>query len=97
MVKRIELRWYIAWVCGEDNHELVQEASQLDVLIEHSTCFLNSIINSSYFRICWAASHNWWKFGLAISYTPLSSQSIPLSNQCFLYEFQPDWFLLQRL
>jgi len=31
-----------------------------------------------------AASHNWWKFNLAISYTPLSSQSIPLSNQCFL-------------
>jgi len=31
-----------------------------------------------------AASHNWWKFNLAISYTLLSSQSIPLSNQCFL-------------
>ena len=29
-------------------------------------------------------SHNWWKFDLAISYTPLSSQSIPLSNQCFV-------------
>ena len=27
-----------------------------------------------------AASHNWWKFGLAISYPPLSSQSILLSN-----------------
>jgi ABC-type lipoprotein release transport system permease subunit len=31
-----------------------------------------------------AASHNWWKFDLAISYTLLPSQSIPLSNQCFL-------------
>jgi len=27
-----------------------------------------------------AASHNWWKFDLAISYTLLSSKSIPLSN-----------------
>jgi len=31
-----------------------------------------------------AASHNWWKFDLTISYTLLPSQSIPLSNQCFL-------------
>jgi hypothetical protein len=31
-----------------------------------------------------AASHNWWKFDLAISYTLLPSQSILLSNQCFL-------------
>jgi len=31
-----------------------------------------------------AASHNWWKFNLAISYTLLSSKSIPLSNQYFL-------------
>jgi len=30
-----------------------------------------------------AASHNWWKFDLAISYTLLPSQSILLSNQCF--------------
>jgi len=30
-----------------------------------------------------AASHNWWKFDLAISYTLLPSQSIPLSNQYF--------------
>jgi len=30
-----------------------------------------------------AASHNWWKFNLAISYTLLPSQSIPLSNQYF--------------
>jgi len=31
-----------------------------------------------------AASHNWWKFDLAIFYTLLPSQSILLSNQCFL-------------
>ena len=31
-----------------------------------------------------AASHNWWKFDLAISYSLLSSKSILLSNQCFL-------------
>ena len=31
-----------------------------------------------------AASHNWWKFDLAISYTLLPSKSILLSNQCFL-------------
>jgi len=31
-----------------------------------------------------ATSHNWWKFDLTISYTLLPSQSIPLSNQCFL-------------
>jgi uncharacterized membrane protein len=31
-----------------------------------------------------AASHNWWKFDLAISYTLLPSQSILLSNQYFL-------------
>jgi len=30
-----------------------------------------------------ATSHNWWKFDLAISYTLLPSQSIPLSNQYF--------------
>jgi len=30
-----------------------------------------------------AASHNWWKFDLTISYTLLPSQSIPLSNQYF--------------
>lgn len=31
-----------------------------------------------------AASHNWWKFDLAISYPYVPSQSILLSNQCFL-------------
>jgi len=31
-----------------------------------------------------AASHNWWKFDLAISYNHLPSQSILLSNECFL-------------
>jgi len=31
-----------------------------------------------------AASHNWWKFDLAISYPGVPSQSIPLSSQCFL-------------
>ncbi|MFC1893164.1 aldehyde ferredoxin oxidoreductase C-terminal domain-containing protein [Chloroflexota bacterium] len=31
-----------------------------------------------------AASHNWWKFDLAISYTLLPSQSTRLSNQYFL-------------
>jgi len=30
-----------------------------------------------------AASHNWWKFDLTISYTLLPSQSITLSNQYF--------------
>jgi hypothetical protein len=31
-----------------------------------------------------AASHKWWKFDLAISYTLLSSKSILLGNQRFL-------------
>ncbi len=31
-----------------------------------------------------AASHNWWKFDLAIYYPCVPSQSIPLGNQCFL-------------
>ena len=31
-----------------------------------------------------AASHNWWKFDLAIYYPCVPSQSILLSNQCFL-------------
>ncbi len=48
-----------------------------------------------------AASHNWWKFDLAISYAPVSSKSILLGNQRFLYpsfrKDQFDWFLLQCL
>jgi len=39
---------------------------------------------SNIFILDSAASHNWWKFDLAISYTLLPSQSIPLSNQYFL-------------
>ena len=31
-----------------------------------------------------AASHNWWKFDLAIYYPGVPSQSILLGNQCFL-------------
>jgi len=34
-------------------------------------------------RVVKAASHNWWKFDLTISYTLLPSQSITLSNQYF--------------
>jgi len=44
-----------------------------------------------------AASHNWWKFDLAVSYPLLPSQSIPLSYQHFLQEFQSDWFQFQCL
>jgi hypothetical protein len=35
-------------------------------------------------KILRAASHNWWKFDLAIYYPCVPSQSILLSNQCFL-------------
>ena len=34
-----------------------------------------------------AASHNWWKFDLAISYTLLPFQSIPLSNHVDVIRF----------
>ena len=41
---------------------------------------LGASLESALYPELMAASHNWWKFDLAIPYTLLSSKSIPLSN-----------------
>jgi len=56
------------------------DISYLSELIEHLGSSARYQFYSLMFRDKKAASHNWWKFDLAISYTLLSSKSIPLSN-----------------
>jgi len=61
--------------------------ASIDHLDFHHPVFIGDLVTlraSVNLVIYMAASHNWWKFNLTISYTLLPSQSIPLSNQCFL-------------
>jgi len=58
----------------------------IDLVNSGNNTLTNSTISSHQrnFEVLGAASHNWWKFDLAISYTLLPSKSILLGNQRFL-------------